>query len=240
MSTEALDDLSCLTTPGVGRPRDGLLPVLLTIQQQGSEGEGGLERGSLWRRRCESAFLEGWRAAAGQKDIFGGQTLPTTYCAEPSACRASGCVRPPFKRPVMEALWEGAEGGRVQPNFLGQLSECAGGTFGRLTVFNTATSQEQLDGNHSKAHDFKRGRGGPWLGPAWLTLPHRERPVGVAQDSGGASLLGFLSGQPNTTPPGGTSERFIQKYLSELCILCVIGVDLGLQRGRGGGGGGGG
>ena len=30
VSTEPPDDLSCLTTPGVGRPRDGLLPVLLT------------------------------------------------------------------------------------------------------------------------------------------------------------------------------------------------------------------
>ena len=27
VSTEPPDDLSCLTTPGVGRPRDGLLPV---------------------------------------------------------------------------------------------------------------------------------------------------------------------------------------------------------------------
>ena len=30
VSTEPPDDLSCLTTPGVGRPGDGLLPVLLT------------------------------------------------------------------------------------------------------------------------------------------------------------------------------------------------------------------
>ena len=30
VSTEPLDDLSCLTTPGVGRPGDGLLPVPLT------------------------------------------------------------------------------------------------------------------------------------------------------------------------------------------------------------------
>ena len=30
VSTEPLDDLSCLTTPGVGCPRDGLLPVHLT------------------------------------------------------------------------------------------------------------------------------------------------------------------------------------------------------------------
>ena len=30
VSAERLDDLSCLTTPGVGCPRDGLLPVPLT------------------------------------------------------------------------------------------------------------------------------------------------------------------------------------------------------------------
>ena len=30
VSTEPPDDLSCLTTPGVGRPKDGLLPVPLT------------------------------------------------------------------------------------------------------------------------------------------------------------------------------------------------------------------
>ena len=30
VSTEPLDDLSCLTTPGVGCTGDGLLPVLLT------------------------------------------------------------------------------------------------------------------------------------------------------------------------------------------------------------------
>ena len=30
VSTEPLDDLSCLTTPGVGCPGDGLLPVPLT------------------------------------------------------------------------------------------------------------------------------------------------------------------------------------------------------------------
>ena len=33
VSTEPLDDLSCLTTPGVGCPRDGLLPVPLTVDQ---------------------------------------------------------------------------------------------------------------------------------------------------------------------------------------------------------------
>ena len=37
----------------------------------------------------------------------------------------------------------------------GELSESVGGTFGRLTLCNTATSQEQLDRNHSKAQNFK-------------------------------------------------------------------------------------
>ena len=48
VSTEPPDDLSCLTTPGVGRPGDGLLPVPLTrcIQmrtpRRGGGGGGGL------------------------------------------------------------------------------------------------------------------------------------------------------------------------------------------------------
>ena len=45
VSTEPPDDLSCLTTPGVGRPGDGLLPVPLTrcIQMHTPSlgGEGG-------------------------------------------------------------------------------------------------------------------------------------------------------------------------------------------------------
>ena len=36
VSTEPPDDLSCLTTPGVGCPRDGLLPVPLTKRWGGS------------------------------------------------------------------------------------------------------------------------------------------------------------------------------------------------------------
>ena len=38
VSTEPPDDLSCLTTLGVGRPRDGLLPVPLTWCLTGGEG----------------------------------------------------------------------------------------------------------------------------------------------------------------------------------------------------------
>ena len=40
----------------------------------------------------------------------------------------------------------------------GELSEGAGGTFGRVTLFDTATHQELLDCTHSKAHNFKKVR----------------------------------------------------------------------------------
>ena len=42
----------------------------------------------------------------------------------------------------------------VEPN-QGELSESVGGTFGGLTLFNTATYHELLDCNQSKAHHFK-------------------------------------------------------------------------------------
>ena len=47
VSTEPPDDLSCLTTPGVGRPGDGLLPVPLTgcIQRHIPSPCGGLPTG---------------------------------------------------------------------------------------------------------------------------------------------------------------------------------------------------
>ena len=38
----------------------------------------------------------------------------------------------------------------------GGVSKGGGETFGGLTLFNTATYQELLDSNHSKAHNFKR------------------------------------------------------------------------------------
>ena len=49
VSTEPLDDLSCLTTPGVGRPADGLLPVPLTrgIQMHTPSPCGGLPTPAL-------------------------------------------------------------------------------------------------------------------------------------------------------------------------------------------------
>ena len=42
VSTEPLDDLSCLTTPGVGCPGDGLLPVPLTRCIGGGGGGRGV------------------------------------------------------------------------------------------------------------------------------------------------------------------------------------------------------
>ena len=41
VSTEPPDDLSCLTTPGVGCPGDGLLPVPLTLRH-GGRGAGNV------------------------------------------------------------------------------------------------------------------------------------------------------------------------------------------------------
>ena len=52
VSTEPLDDLSCLTTPGVGCPGDGLLPVPLTRWGEIAEGGGG---GRSRRRRADDA-----------------------------------------------------------------------------------------------------------------------------------------------------------------------------------------
>ena len=61
---EPLDDLSCLTSPGVGCPRDGLLPVPLTrcIQvHTASPGGGGdsppppgprFHRHEIYKRKC--------------------------------------------------------------------------------------------------------------------------------------------------------------------------------------------
>ena len=49
VSTEPLDDLSCLNPPGVGRPGDGLLPVPLTrcIQVHTPSPCGGLPAPAL-------------------------------------------------------------------------------------------------------------------------------------------------------------------------------------------------
>ena len=59
VSTEPLDDLSCLTTPGVGRHGDGLLPVPLTrcIQTHTPSPCGGLPT-DLCALRCASAMAK--------------------------------------------------------------------------------------------------------------------------------------------------------------------------------------
>ena len=60
VSTEPPDDLSCLTTPGVGRPGDGLLPVPLTrcIQTHTPSPCGGLPTGR-----------GGWGGEPSEKEI---------------------------------------------------------------------------------------------------------------------------------------------------------------------------
>ena len=55
----------------------------------------------------------------------------------------------------------------MQPNE-GELSEGVGGTFGRLTLFDTAPDQGLLDCTHSKAGKFKR-RGNGSLGGGGVT-----------------------------------------------------------------------
>ena len=61
VSTEPLDDLSCLTTPGVGCPGDGLLPVPLTrcIQMHTRSPCGGLPTPALTRSRGGGRGLAG-------------------------------------------------------------------------------------------------------------------------------------------------------------------------------------
>ena len=70
----------------------------------------------------------------------------------------------PNKRPGGEICCaeKGAGGGGGLAYLIkGELSEGLGGTFVRRTLFNTATSQEPLNGTHSKAHN-------PNLGVRWL------------------------------------------------------------------------
>ena len=66
----------------------------------------------------------------------------------------------------------------------GELSEGVGGTFGRLTLFDTATYQEPLNSNHSKAHNFKRTNLGGGGGEAGLG-PQATHPPTIGQKRGG-------------------------------------------------------
>ena len=59
VSTEPLDDLSCLTTPGLSCPEDGLLPVPLTRCTQmhtASQGGGGGRRSAVFSIFSAIAF----------------------------------------------------------------------------------------------------------------------------------------------------------------------------------------
>ena len=56
-----------------------------------------------------------------------------------------------LRAPIRPRCKDGGGGAGVS-----ELSEGAGGTFGRLTPVNTATCQELLDCNHSQAHNFKK------------------------------------------------------------------------------------
>ena len=84
-----------------------------------------------------------------------------------SARMGSACKWPVHRSETIP--WEG-EGGN-------EGSQGAGGTFGRLTLFNTATSQELLCCNHSKAHNFtekwegKEGGGGGATARVWKRTP---------------------------------------------------------------------
>ena len=72
VSTEPLDDLSCWTTPGVGRPGDGLLPVPLTrcIQMHPPSPLWGFADSSAGVRICWIIFLTG--ASNSHDDSFRG------------------------------------------------------------------------------------------------------------------------------------------------------------------------
>ena len=60
--------------------------------------------------------------------------------------------------PLPPPAWEGGGGGGLRP-ISGDPSKGVCGTFGKPTLFNTATHQELLDCNHSRAHNFKKGMG---------------------------------------------------------------------------------
>ena len=56
VSTEPPDDLSCLTTPGVGLPRDVLLPLTRGIRMHIPSPCGGLPTGGgIWHKASVSA-----------------------------------------------------------------------------------------------------------------------------------------------------------------------------------------
>ena len=84
VSTEPLDDLSCLTTPGVGRPGDGLLPVPLTRW-------GGGSRGRSLRLWLSAALIHHW----GLAPLFTGWTAARN---NPKVLRR---IHPPSPQPIL-------------------------------------------------------------------------------------------------------------------------------------------
>ena len=90
MSTEPPDDWSCLTTPGAGGPRDGLLPVPLTrsIQTRPPSPCGGLPTPAL---RCGGGG--GGGGGAGAKCAGFG-------CPPPQMCPSVPPPPPPPRSPA--------------------------------------------------------------------------------------------------------------------------------------------
>ena len=62
---------------------------------------------------------------------------------------------PGVRQPIEESHSTAGGGGWGGVN-QSELSEGVGGAFGRLNLFNTATDQELLDCDQSKAHDFQK------------------------------------------------------------------------------------
>ena len=96
VSTEPPDDLSCLTTPGVGRPGDGLLPVPVTrcIQRHTPSPCGGLPTPALTcARRC--VRLQDHRRGGGGH----GMESPGFRAEDPRgwAFGPPGAAQPPMK-----------------------------------------------------------------------------------------------------------------------------------------------
>ena len=92
VSTEPLDDLSCLTTPGVGRPRDRLLPVPLTrcIQMHTPSPCGGLPTPALTCARRSVRWMGGGGAPPGPP-----VSSPSQRVTVPPCPMGNGCQMPP-------------------------------------------------------------------------------------------------------------------------------------------------
>ena len=96
VSTEPLDDLSCLTTPGVGRPGDGLLPVPLTrcIQMHTPSPCGGLPTPALTCVRWGVCQM-GSAVPRGGGGCFCSERLPLHGATTPLHSTGAGSHTPP-------------------------------------------------------------------------------------------------------------------------------------------------